>query len=111
MTPLPRPSPQGGREEPPFVSACDLPFTNARTIPTSSNGTTVPPIVWPCSWPLPATASTSPGPSASSPAAIARARSPISRAPGQAARMAARIDAGILAARVVVGDDRQVGEA
>ncbi len=40
-----------------------------------------------------------------------RARSPISIAPGAASRMAARIAAGILAARIVVGDDHPVGHS
>ena len=65
-----------------------------RITAASSNGITVSPTIWPCSWPLPATTSTSPGRSRSSPAAIAASRSPISVAPGQAARMAARIAAG-----------------
>src|SRR6185437_10946858 len=58
--------------------------TSRRTTSTSSNGMTVLPIVWPCSWPLPATASTSPDLRPVSASAMARLRSPISRAPGQA---------------------------
>ena len=72
---------------------------------TSSNGSTVVPTVWPCSWPLPATTSTSPAARPFSAASIAFARSPISRAPGQAASTAARIVAGSLGAGIVVGDD------
>ena len=82
-----------------------------RTTSTSSNGITVSPIVCPCSWPLPATASTSPG------------RQPVQRlgdrtlpvadlAPTRTRRQHRGADRGrILAARIVVGDDRHVGEA
>ena len=44
----------------------------------SLNGNTVLPTIWPSSWPLPATSSTSPAASASTAVRIARARSPIS---------------------------------
>ena len=46
----------------------------------------------------------------STPARIASPRSPISLAPGAAARIAARMLAGFSRARVVVGDDDDVGE-
>ena len=46
-----------------------------------------------------------PGPAPFSAAAMACARSPISRAPGQAARIGGADRGGVLAARVVVGDD------
>ena len=52
------------------------------------------PTIWPVSWPLPAMSSTSPRLQFSDAARIAWARSPISAAPGAAARMAARMAAG-----------------
>ena len=57
----------------------------ARQTAASSNGMRhVPAMVWPVSWPLPATSSTSPGPQLATAAAMACARSPISTAPGAA---------------------------
>ena len=50
-----------------------------------------------------------PTPSMRTAAVMASARSPISRAPGAAARISARIAVGPLAARIVVGDDHHVG--
>ena len=60
----------------------------------SENGSTRSPTIWPVSWPLPAMTSASPGSSSLTPSRIASARSPISRAPGAPARIAARIAAG-----------------
>ena len=76
-------------------SALTAATASRRTTATSSNGSVTPPIVWPCSCPLPATTSTSPGPSSSSAGGDGGARGRRSRcAPGQAARMAARMAAG-----------------
>ena len=75
----------------------------------SENGSTGSPTIWPVSWPLPATSSTSPACSSPTAVRIASARSPISSAPGAAARIAARIAAGSSDARIVVGDDDDVG--
>ena len=69
------------------------------------------PTIWPCSWPLPATTSTSPGPSA-----FQRRRSIACRAVADLVRARAGGEHGgadrrrVLAARIVVGDDRDVGE-
>ena len=49
------------------------------------------------------------GRAGATPARMASARSPISRAPGAPARISARIASGALAARIVVGDDDGVG--
>ena len=87
---------------------------------TSSNGSTSPAISWPSSWPLPRMATTSPGPARSSACRMAERRSPPSttavrqtalrgsprRAP---ASTSARMAAGVLGARVVVGDHDQIG--
>src|SRR4030095_1652182 len=77
------------------VLGCGPPSTAARTTSWSLNGKTSLPTIWPVSWPLPATTSTSPLFRPAMAAKIASARSPISMAPGQAARMAARIAAGL----------------
>ena len=60
----------------------------------SSNGSVLSPTIWPVSWPLPATTSTSPVSSMATAARMASARSPISSRRGAAARIAARIVAG-----------------
>src|SRR5262249_23064508 len=65
-----------------------------RATSMSSNGSTLSPTIWPCSWPLPAMTSASPGARAAIAAVIASARSPISIAPGAAARISRRIAAG-----------------
>ena len=67
------------------------------------------PTICPVSWPLPAISSASPGCRPAIAVRIASARSPISRAPFAAARIAARIACRIFAARIVVGDDDAVG--
>src|SRR5207253_3186749 len=49
--------------------------SSSRATTRSSNGTVTPPAVWPCSWPLPATTTTSPGARPVSAARMARRRS------------------------------------
>src|SRR5690606_31484509 len=66
----------------------------ARTSSWSEKGSVSVPMVWPSSCPLPATISVSPARSNATASWIALRRSPISIAPGAAARMAARISAG-----------------
>ena len=67
------------------------------------------PTVCPVSWPLPATSRTSPRSSLPMASAIASARSPISIAPGAARQDLAADRGGIFAARIVVGDDGEIG--
>ena len=93
--------PHGARRSPPAGRARVHRVRSCRARPvggrqsTSSNGMTVPPIVWPCSWPLPATASTSPGPRPDSAVGDApRAVADLARRRGRPARTAARIAAG-----------------
>ena len=75
--------------------SCHLPLQRrGDRVVVGEIGRTLSPTIWPVSWPLPAISSTSPFFSAAMPARIACARSPISVAPGAAARMAARIAAG-----------------
>src|SRR5664280_240272 len=71
-----------------------LPCKASATASWSENFKMRSPIIWPVSWPLPAISRTSPACSAAIALRIASARSPISVAPGAAARMAARIAAG-----------------
>ena len=66
----------------------------SRATAASSNGSTSRPMICPVSWPLPAITSTSPVRSSPIAAPIAWRRSPISTAPGAAARIARRISAG-----------------
>ena len=71
------------------------PPSAAATASWSLNGSVRSPTIWPVSWPLPAISSTSPRLQlAQSRVRIASPRSPISIAPGAAARIAARIAAG-----------------
>ncbi len=82
-----------------------------RTTLTSSNGITRAPIVWPCSWPLPATASTSPARRSVQRRGDRLARGRRSRcAPGHAAQHRGADRRRVLAARIVVGDDGHIRE-
>ena len=75
----------------------------------SENGITSEPTIWPVSWPLPATQRTSPGPSIAIARRIASPRSPISIASGAPVEDRLADRRRILRARVVVGDDDDVG--
>ena len=86
------------------------PSQRPRATSRSSNGCTTPAISCPCSWPLPAIRTTSPGAAASIAVAIARARSGSTSSSGRAGEHLRDDRGGILAARVVGGDDRAVGE-
>src|SRR5215472_4828560 len=80
-------------ERPTVAHATPFPASAATTASWSLNGNTCLPTIWPVSWPLPAISSTSPRASPAIAARIASPRSPISRAPGAAARISARIAA------------------
>src|SRR6185436_10355036 len=71
---------------------------HSRATTTSSNGSTrwltPAPMIWPCSWPLPATSTMSPERAILMASAIASRRPAISVAPGAPARISARILAG-----------------
>src|SRR5581483_7037777 len=71
-----------------------LEVSTAATASWSLNGRVLSPTIWPVSWPLPAIKSASPGCNSSIAKRIACARSPISRAPFAASRIAARIASG-----------------
>ena len=81
----------------------------ARTTSWSENGKVRSPTIWPVSWPLPATTArrlaAARGPRCGWPRRGRRSRA----RPARAARISARIAAGLLAARIVVGDDHDVG--
>ena len=69
------------------------------------------PTIWPVSWPLPATTSTSPGCSMPRPPSrIASRRSPISLRAGRGRQDRGADRGRVLAARIVVGDDHDVGQ-
>ena len=82
---------------------------HSRATATSSNGSTWSPTIWPCSWPLPASRTMSPGPAIAmarrSPRAVRRSRSRPARPPEHRADRRR-----VLAARIVVGDDDHVGQ-
>src|SRR5262249_48980117 len=82
-----------GPERP--IGHATLPASAAATPSWSLNGSTCLPMIWPVSWPLPAISSTSPRRKSAIEARIASRRSPISSAPGDACRIAARIAAGL----------------
>src|SRR5262249_39034111 len=82
-----------GPERP--IGHATLPASAAATASWSLNGSTCLPMIWPVSWPLPAISSTSPWRKSAIEAWIASRRSPISSAPGEACRIAARIAAGL----------------
>ena len=67
------------------------------------------PTICPVSWPLPAISSASPGSRPAIAVRIASARSPMSFAALAALRIADADQAGVLAARIVVGNDDAVG--
>ena len=99
-----RTSASGKRDQPPPPSAS---FAASR----SSNGTVRSANSWPCSAPLPAMRTTSPGCASSTARPIAAARSSSTSTSPSAPRHDLGDDRlGILAARVVGGDDRDVGE-
>ena len=81
----------------------------ARASSWSEKGSTLSPIVWPVSWPLPAMSRMSPAGSPAMAARIASRRSPISSAPGAPAQHRLADRRRVLAARIVVGDDEPVG--
>ena len=84
---------------------------HSRATSASSNGSTRSPMIWPVSWPLPATSTMSPARAIRIASAIASRRPAISVAPGAPARIAGADLRRVLAARIVVGDDDQVGQA
>ncbi len=94
------------------------PASASRATVTSSKGTLRPPASsWPCSWPLPAITTTSPGRASADAARSPRAGrrstrpSPLGRRrPGHAVEDLGDDRCGVLRARVVGGHDRDVGE-
>ena len=80
-----------------------------RTSSWSENGSTLSPTIWPVSWPLPATTAHRPRPAwrrrRGSPRRGRRSRARRARP----ARISARMASGPLGARIVVGDDDDVG--
>ncbi len=106
-----------GRDEPRPGGAGDAlrrPFAHAAPPvrpSTSSNGVTTPPASWPCSWPLPATTTTSPARASSTASPIAARRSSSTVAPGARAGDDLGDDRlRVLRARVVRRDDHDVGQ-
>src|SRR5262245_33014037 len=83
-----------GVDGPERLAHAGFPSSAAATASWSLNGSVCLPMIWPVSWPLPATSSTSPRRSSAIAEAIASRRSPISIAPGAALRIAARMAAG-----------------
>ena len=83
---------------------------HSRATATSSNGSTRSPTIWPCSWPLPASRTMSPAPASAIAARIASRRPADLARAGRAGQDVAPDRGRILAARIVVGDDDQVGE-
>ena len=77
---------------------------------TSSKGSTLSPTIWPCSWPLPARRMMSSGPASATAAAIASRRPRHLAGARRASQDVAPDRRRILAPRIVVGDDDEVGQ-
>ena len=112
MAAHPRARPHRGRhriEGPERLAHATFSLSAAATASWSLKGNICSPTIWPVSWPLPATSSTSPGCNAATARRIASPRSPISVAPRAAGQDGGADRGGIFAARIVVGDDHAIG--
>ena len=102
----------GGQRPGAVQPAARTPSSASRATVTSSNGILRPPSnSWPCSWPLPAITTTSPGRAPAIAVSIAARRSASCSTAGPVpTRISSMIASGILGARVVGGDDHAVGQ-